>query len=98
MERYRDRMIPRAQKAYELYSKNYGAMAASYPQVLTAQRTLFQLQAEYITALDTLWTNAMALQGFLLTDGLEAPTRAGEMDRPVRELDIPSSTAGMPPR
>ena len=98
VERYRDRMIPRAQKAYELYSKNYSGMAASYPQVLIAQRTLFQLQADYITALDTLWANATALQGFLLTDGLEAPTRAGEMDRPVRELDIPSSTAGVPPR
>ena len=98
VDRYRDRMIPRAQKAYELYSKNYSGMAASYPQVLIAQRTLFQLQAEYITALDNLWANATALQGFLLTDGLEAPTRAGEMDRPVRELDIPSSTTGMPPR
>ena len=98
VERYRGRMIPRAQKAYELYSKNYSGMAASYPQVLIAQRTLFQLQAEYITALNNLWANATALQGFLLTDGLEAPTRAGEMDRPIRELDLPSSTVGMPPR
>ena len=97
VERYRDRMIPRAQKAYELYSKNYSGMAASYPQVLIAQRTLFQLQVDYIAALDNLWANAIALQGFLLTDGLEAPTRAGEMDRPVRELDVPS-TAGIPTR
>jgi cobalt-zinc-cadmium efflux system outer membrane protein len=97
VERYRERVIPRAQKAYELYSKNYSGMAASYPQVLISQRTLFQLQADYITALDNLWASATALQGFLLTDGLEAPTRAGEMDRPVRELDIPS-TAGMSPR
>ena len=83
-ERYRDRMIPRAQKAYDLYSENYGAMAAAYPQVLIAQRTLFQLQADYIAALDNLWTNAIALQGFLLTDGLAAPAQAGEMDGPVR--------------
>ena len=92
VEKYRDHMIPRAEKAYELYSNNYRGMAASYPQVLIAQRTLFQLQAEYISALDNLWASAIALQGFLLTDGLEAPTRASEMDRPVRELDLPSST------
>jgi outer membrane protein, heavy metal efflux system len=98
VERYRDRMIPRARKAYELYSKNYRAMAAAYPQVLIAQRTLFQLQADYITALDNLWANSIALKGFLLTGGLEAPTRAGEMDRPVRELDIPSSTGGTQPQ
>ncbi|MGB8063843.1 MAG: TolC family protein [Candidatus Sulfotelmatobacter sp.] len=98
VERYRDRMIPRARKAYELYLKNYSGMAAAYPQVLIAQRTLFQLQADYITALDNLWANSIALKGFLLTDGLEAPTRAGEMDRPVRELDIPSSTATTQPQ
>lgn len=97
-ERYRDRMIPRAQQAYALYAKNYRGMAASYPQVLIAQRTLFQLQSDYVTALDNVWANAIALQGFLLTDGLEAPARAGEMDRPVRELDFPSSTTGTPPR
>ncbi len=80
VERYRDRMIPRAREAYELYSRNYSGMAAAYPQVLIAQRTLFQLQADYITALENLWASSIALKGFLLTDGLEAPTRAGEMD------------------
>lgn len=84
VEKYRDQMIPRAQKAYELYSNNYRRMAASYPQVLIAQRTLFQLQADYIAALDNLWASAIALQGFLLTNGLEAPIQASEMDRPVR--------------
>lgn len=97
VEKYRDNMIPRARKAYELYSQNYRRMAASYPQVLIAQRTLFQLQADYIAALDNLWANAIALQGFLLTDGLEVPARAGEMDRGVRGLDMPSSTAGILP-
>ena len=98
VERYRDRMIPRARKAYELYSKNYSGMAVAYPQVLIAQRTLFQLQTDYITALDNLWASSIALKGFLLTAGLEAPGRAGEMDRPVRELDIPSSVSSMPPQ
>jgi outer membrane protein, heavy metal efflux system len=41
VEKYQNRMIPRAQKAYDLYVKSYGAMAAAYPQVLISQRTLF---------------------------------------------------------
>ncbi len=93
VERYRERMLPRAQKAYDLYKKSYQQMAAAYPQVLIAQRTLFQLQTDYITALETLWTNAIALKGFMLTDGLEAPTRAGEVDRPVREVNMPLAPA-----
>jgi cobalt-zinc-cadmium efflux system outer membrane protein len=92
VEKYRSRMIPRAQKAYDLYVKSYGAMAAAYPQVLISQRTLFQLQTDYISALETLWRNAIALKGFLLLDGLEPPNCPSEMDQPVCELNLPSST------
>ncbi len=98
VEKYRSRMIPRAQKAYDLYVMSYGGMAAAYPQVLISQRTLFQLQTDYIAALETLWGNSIALKGFLLTDGLEAPSRPGEMDQPVRELNVPSSTPSMQPQ
>ncbi|MGH9603985.1 MAG: TolC family protein, partial [Terriglobales bacterium] len=70
-DRYRTQMLPRAQKAHELYLAKYQIVAASYPQVLIAQRTRFQLQREYIDALTGVWTNAIALRGFLLTDGLE---------------------------
>jgi cobalt-zinc-cadmium efflux system outer membrane protein len=96
VEKYRSRMIPRAQKAYDLYLKSYGGMAAAYPQVLISQRTLFQLQSDYIGALETLWGNSITLKGFLLTDGLEAPSRPGGMDQPVRELNVPSSTSMQP--
>ena len=89
VERYRDQMLPRAQRAYELYLAKYQEVAAAYPQVLIAQRTLFQLQTDYIEALESLWTNSIALRGYLLTDGLEAPARAGEMDQPVREINVP---------
>jgi len=98
VEKYRNRMIPRARKAYELYLKSYGGTAAAYPQVLISQRTLFQLQTDYLAALENLWGNSIALKGFLLTDGLEAPSRAGEMDQPVRELNVPSPTSSMQPR
>jgi len=98
VEGYRERMIPRARKAYELYMKSYRGMAAAYPQVLIAQRTLFQLQTDYIVALENLWANSIALKGFLLTDGLEAPSRVGEIDRPIREINLPSSTTTMQPQ
>ncbi len=96
-ERYRTQLLPRAQKAYELIVQKYGLMLASYPQVLTVQRTLFQLQTDYIAALEGLWMNAITLQGLLLTDGLEAPARPGEINMPVREINVPMAprAAGM---
>jgi outer membrane protein TolC len=48
-------------------------MALSYPQVLLAQQSLFNAQAEYIHALVNLRTNAVALSGFLLTDTSARP-------------------------
>ncbi len=87
--RYKSQMIPRAQKAYEMYAKKYKEMAAAYPQVLIAQRTLMELQVAYVNALESVATNSVALQSYLLTDGLEAPSQPGEIDRPVREINMP---------
>lgn len=89
VERYRAQLLPRAQKAYELMVQRYGLMLASWPQVLLAQRTLFELQTEYVSALDSLWANTITLRGLLLTDGLESPARPGEVDMPVREINMP---------
>jgi cobalt-zinc-cadmium efflux system outer membrane protein len=86
---YRDEMLPRAKKAYGLMVDKYGRMLASYPRVLDSQRKLYELQLEYIAALESVWTNGIALQGYLLTDGLEAPARPGEVDRPIRETNVP---------
>jgi hypothetical protein len=71
-----------------LILEKYGQMLASYPRVLEAQRKLYDLQIEYIAALESVWTNGIALQGYLLPDGLEAPARPGEVDRPVRETNV----------
>ena len=93
VDQYRHQLLPRAQKAYELMVQRYGLMLASYPQVLAVQRTLFQLQTDYISALENVWTNAIVLRGLLLTDGLEAPARPGQIDLPVREINIPRSSS-----
>ena len=73
-EQYEKQILPRAQQAYDLYLAKFRQMAAAYPQVLIAQRTLFQVQAEYVRALVTAQQNAVLLQGFLLSGGLDAPT------------------------
>lgn len=72
-QRYRDELLPRAARAYELYQQKYMTMAAAYPQVLVSQRTLFQLQIEYVHALGAAWQSAILLQNGLLQDGLQAP-------------------------
>lgn len=77
--RYKREILPRAQRAYELYLTKFRQMAAAYPQALIAQRTLFQARAEYVNSLIDVWQNVTLLRGLLLTGGLEAPgPAAGE--------------------
>jgi cobalt-zinc-cadmium efflux system outer membrane protein len=94
---YRDAILPRAKKSYGLMTEKYGLMLASYPRVLESERKLYELQIEYIAALEGVWTNGIALQGYLLTDGLEAPAAPGEVDRPIRETNVPTPERTMSP-
>src|SRR5947209_395772 len=96
VDRYKNQMIPRAKKAYEMYTKKYQDMAAAYPQVLIAQRTLMQLEVSYITALENFATSSLSLQSYLLMDGLEAPSQPGGIDQPVREVNIPFQMGASP--
>ena len=73
-DRYRTDLLPRAQRAYDLYLAKYKQMAAAYPQVLISQRTLFQLQLDYLHALSTVWTTASALENFTLDGALSSPS------------------------
>jgi cobalt-zinc-cadmium efflux system outer membrane protein len=70
--RYRNDLLPRAQRAYDLYRSRYRQMAAAYPQVLVSQRTLFQLQLAYIQSLGELWQSSAQLRHFMLSGGLAA--------------------------
>ncbi len=94
---YRDEILPHSKKAYSLLVDKYGQMLASYPRVLEAKRKLYEMQIEYIAALEGVWTNGLALEGYLLTDGLEAPARPGEVDRPIRETNVPMPERSMSP-
>jgi cobalt-zinc-cadmium efflux system outer membrane protein len=90
-DRYKKRTLQNAQRAYELYLEKYREGAAAYPEVLIAQRTLFQLQTSYISALENVWMNSITLQGLLLTGSLDAPAGPDMHHTPLEELNMPSS-------
>jgi outer membrane protein, heavy metal efflux system len=72
-ERYQQTVLGNAQQSYQLYLNRSREMAASYPQVMIARRTLAQVRAEYVRALIDARQAAVLLQGFLLTGALDAP-------------------------
>jgi outer membrane protein, heavy metal efflux system len=76
-ERYRTQLIPRAERAYELYLGKYRHMAAAYPEVIVSQRTLFQLEDSYARILGELWTTAVQLRNYLLADAVSTPRTGG---------------------
>jgi outer membrane protein, heavy metal efflux system len=95
VEKYRSAVIPKAERAYQLYLARFKEMAAAYPQVLIAQRTLAQVQAEYLDALDDVWRHAVLLQGFLLEGGLADPAApAGHEAEELMEAGTMSGASG----
>ena len=94
VEIYRTRILADAQKAYGLYLQRYQQMAAAYPQVLIAQRTLFQAQVAYIAALRDLWRTVVEIRGLFLVDGLAAPAGPGERATGTPGVEV--TAAGMP--
>jgi cobalt-zinc-cadmium efflux system outer membrane protein len=72
-ETYRTEMLPRAEEAFRLYLARYKEMGAAYPQVLVAQRNLFELSSRYLERLEDAWRTALRIQGFLAGTGLESP-------------------------
>lgn len=89
---YRDEILPRAKQANTLITEKYGQMLAAYPRMLEVRRKHFQLAAEYVQILESLWTTVAALQGFLLTDGLESPVSSPS---PQTDVALPERM-GMP--
>jgi cobalt-zinc-cadmium efflux system outer membrane protein len=84
VKRYKSEILAQTEQAYRLYLIRYQQMAAAYPQVLIAQRTMIQAQQGYIEALRNTWTAVVLLRGMLLSGGLQTPTRPPEvLTRPV---------------
>jgi outer membrane protein TolC len=76
-DRYKAEMLPRAQRAYDLYKSKYDAMALPYPQVLHSQLNLLHMQIGYLTALGEAWRRSVDLRYGTLRGGLEG-TQYGE--------------------
>ena len=75
---FRDEIVPRAQESHRLFLTRYQEVAAAYPQVLIAQRTLFQVSEQYLEALATSWRAAVLIEGQLLDGGLQPPSMSRE--------------------
>ena len=81
---YRDETLPRAKKAYDLLLESYQRKRAAWPQVLVAQRTWVQLQADYIHALVDLRRAEIEIKGFLLSGGLMLP----QAPEPLKNINV----------
>jgi len=92
--RYKQGIVPRAQKAYDLYLARFREMTASYPQVLIAQRTLFQSKINYIKALVDLRQSLVAIQGMLLSEGLRFRGKGAVQDAPMESGGPAGQTSG----
>lgn len=90
--RYRDVILPSADEAYKLQKTKFEQMSASYPQMLIAQRTRFQLRQKYINALVSLQQEATQVEGFLLSGGLDVPRT--QFDAPMEHRGMPGLPAG----
>ncbi len=69
-ERYRVRMIPRAEKSLKLVTDGYEKGQVQYLTLLTAQRTYWQVSLSYLDSLKELRTSASMIEGQLLSNSL----------------------------
>lgn len=84
-------ILPNAKEAYRLYLSKYKTMSASYPQVIIAQRTMFQARRQYVQSLVSLLQNATQLDGYLLSGGLNAPQMRQETNNQFELSGAPSA-------
>lgn len=71
--RYRRDILPDAEQSLELVETGYRRGEIDFLTVLTAQRTYFRVNLKYLRSLEDLWTSAVAIEGMLLSGGLDAP-------------------------
>lgn len=73
VENFRTEALPKARKAYDLYVEQFKNRRAAFPQVLVAQRTVFQLNEDYNRSLLEFRRAEVEVRGLLLVDGLTPP-------------------------
>lgn len=65
---YRTSLLKKAEQSLELTTIGYREGEFNYLYLLTAQRTFFAANLEYLASLQRLWSQAVALDGFMLGD------------------------------
>jgi len=73
VETYTGSVLPNAKESLRLANLGYQAGEFGYVTLLTAQRTYFGVNLEYLNSLTELWARSVELEGMLLSGGLEGP-------------------------
>jgi cobalt-zinc-cadmium efflux system outer membrane protein len=88
-ETFRNGVLGRARSAYDQYRTQYEQMMAAYPQVLIAQRTLFQLEDDYIDTLDRLWESSVAIRTLQLgSDSMAMDSGSGAIGAGMPDMGL----------
>jgi cobalt-zinc-cadmium efflux system outer membrane protein len=72
VELFRSKVLDNARESLELVGAGYREGEFDYLSLLTAQRTFFAANLEYLAALRELWERSVELDGLMLTGGLKA--------------------------
>ena len=73
VQRYSQDILPDAKDSLELVRQGYRQGEFGYLELLTAQRTYFRTNLDYVAALRDLWVASARIEGMLLTGALQAP-------------------------
>lgn len=73
---YTESIIPNAKESLELVTEGYRLGEYDYLQLLTAQRTFFDVSLKSLENLKQLWVRSVEIEGLLLTGGLGSPWQA----------------------
>ena len=73
VQRYQQEILPDAKESLGLIQQGYRQAEFGYLELLTAQRTYFRVNLNYVTALRDLWISDTRIQGMLLSGALQAP-------------------------
>jgi cobalt-zinc-cadmium efflux system outer membrane protein len=71
VEQYGKSILPDAKASLDLVAAGYRQGELNYLTMLTAQRTYFQTNLVYLTALSSLWESTVVIEGLLLTNSLQ---------------------------
>ncbi|HBV20957.1 MAG TPA: TolC family protein [Nitrosomonas sp.] len=83
IQNYKDIILPESEQRYKTQLLSYKAARETWPAVLESQRDFFMRRLEYVDQLIAWRTARVAIDGMLLTDGLQTPqnvTPAGHID------------------